>query len=102
MPTLEEALAYLGIDYADDIVSRNVQRALDAAVGVVKGTVGDDIFEYFPNSPKLRELILLHMADLYDERNTTTLKANAVNRRIIDSMEWQLKLELKRQKEESA
>ena len=102
MPTLEEALAYLGIDYADDMVSSNVQRALDATVGVVKGTVGDDIFEYFPNSSKLRELILLHMADLYDERNTTTLKANAVNRRIIDSMEWQLKLELKRQKEKSA
>ena len=102
MPTLEEALEYLGVDYPDEMVSRNVQRALDAAVGVVKGAIGDDVLEHFPNSSKLRELILLHMADLYDERNTTTLKANAVNRRIIDSMEWQLKLELKRQKEDSA
>lgn len=102
MPTLEEALAYLGIDYADDMVSSNVQRALNAAVGVVKGAVGDDVIDSFPDNAKLRELILLHMADLYDQRNTTTLKGNAVNRRIVDSMEWQLKLELKRLKEEYA
>ncbi|MDE5884745.1 MAG: head-tail connector protein [Oscillospiraceae bacterium] len=102
MPTLEEALAYLGIDYADDMVSSNVQRALNAAVGVVKGAVGDDVIDSFPDNAKLRELILLHMADLYDQRNTTTLKGNAVNRRIVDSIEWQLKLELKRRKEESA
>lgn len=101
MPTLEEALEYLGIDYPDETVSRNVQRALDAAVGVVKGAVGDDVLDQFPDSSKLRELILLHTADLYDQRNTTTLKNNAVNRRIVDSMEWQLKLELKRIKGES-
>ena len=102
MPTLEEALAYLGIDYADDMVSSNVQRALNAAVGVVKGAVGDDVIDSFPDNAKLRELILLHMVDLYDQRNTTTLKGNAVNRRIVDSIEWQLKLELKRRKEKSA
>ena len=102
MPTLEEALAYLGIDYADDMVSSNVRRALNAAVGVVKSAVGDDVIDSFPDNAKLQELILLHMADLYDQRNTTTLKGNAVNHRIVDSMEWQLKLELKRLKEESA
>lgn len=102
MPELEEALAYLGIDYADDMVSSNVQRALNAAFSIVKGAVGDDVLDYLPNNDKLKELVLLHTADLYDQRNTTTLKANAVNRRIVDSMEWQLKLELKQLKEESA
>ena len=100
MPTLEEALAYLGIDYADDAVRQNAQGALDAAVDVIRGAIGDDVYEMLPDSKKLKELTLLHTADLYDERNTTTPKANAVNRRIVDSMEWQLKLELRRKKEE--
>ena len=99
MPTFEEALDYLGIDYADHVIRQNVQRALDAAVGVIRGAVGEAVYDMFPGSPKLKELTLLHVADLYDERNTTTLKANAVNRRIVDSIEWQLKMELRRKKE---
>jgi len=102
MPTLEEILEYLGIDYADDAVSRNAQRALDAAVGIVKGAVGDDVFDVLTESEKLKEFTILHTADLYDERNTTTLKATAVNRRIVAVMELQLKMEYRRKKEESA
>ena len=102
MPTLEEILEYLGIDYADDAVSRNAQRALDAAVGIVKGAVGDDVFDVLTDSEKLKEFTILHTADLYDERNTTTLKATAVNRRIVAVMELQLKMEYRRKKEESA
>ncbi|MDE6730875.1 MAG: hypothetical protein K2J71_08910 [Oscillospiraceae bacterium] len=100
MPILEETLDYLGIDYVDDAVRRNAQMALDAAADVIRGAVGDDVYEMLPDSRKLKELTLLHTADLYDERNTTTPKANAVNRKIVDSMEWQLKLELRRKKEE--
>ena len=99
IPTLDDALEYLGIDYPDDFVRRNVQRALNAAVGVVRGAVGDDVFEVLTDSDKLKEFTLLHTADLYDERNTTTLKTAAVNRRIVTSMELQLKLELRREKE---
>ena len=102
MPTLEEALEHLGIDYADDAVSQNVQRALSAAVGIVKGAVGDDVLELLPDSEKLKEFILLHTEELYDGRNTTTLKAAAVNRRIVTVMELQLKMEYRRKKEESA
>lgn len=102
MPTLEEILEYLGIDYADDAVSRNAQRALDAAVGIVKGAVGDDVYDILTDSEKLKEFTILHTADLYDERNTTTLKATAVNRRIVAVMELQLKMEYRRKKEESA
>lgn len=99
MPTVEDALDYLGIDYADDMVIRNVSRALKAAIAVVLGSVGEDVETYLPNNAKVKELVLLHTADLYDERNTTTLKGNAVNRRIVESMEWQLRLELKRARE---
>lgn len=101
IPTVDEALAYLGIDYPDDFVRQNVQRALNAAVGVVRGSVGDDVFETLTDSDKLKEFTLLHTADLYDERNTTTLKTTAVNRRIATTMELQLKIEFRREKEKS-
>ncbi len=100
MPTLEEVLDYLGIDYADETVKNNVTHALNAAIAAVKGAVGEDVLDFLPDNPKVKELVFLYTADLYDERNTSTLKANAVNRRILDSMEWQLKLELRRKKEE--
>lgn len=102
MPTLEEALEHLGIDYADDAVSQNVQRALTAAVGIAKGAVGEDVLEILPDSEKLKEFILLHTEELYDGRNTTTLKTAAVNRRIVSVMELQLQMEYRRKKEESA
>ena len=99
MPTLEEVLDYLGIDYADEVVRSNVAHALHAAIAMVKGSVGEDVLKYLPENPKVKELVFLYTADLYDERNTSTLKTNAVNRRIVDSMELQLKLELRRKKE---
>lgn len=100
MPTLEECLLYLGIDYADDAVNANVSRCLSAAGALVRGAVGEDVQTYLPDSEKFKELVLLYMADLYDERNTTQ-KVTAVNRRIIDYLEWQLKLELKQVKEDA-
>ena len=101
MTTLEEALGYLGIDYADEIVSQNVQRALNAAVGIVRGAIADDVYEVLADCEKLNEFTLLHTADLYDERNTTTLKTSAVNRRIVTVMEIQLRIEYRRKKEDS-
>jgi hypothetical protein len=101
IPVLKEALDYLGIDYADEAVQQNVQRALNAAAGIVRGAVADDVYETLTDSEKLKEFTLLHTADLYDERNTTTLKTSAVNRRIVAVMELQLKMEYRRKKEES-
>ena len=84
------------------MISQNVQRALEAAIDVVKGAVGDDVFEVLTDSEKLKEFTILHTADLYDERNTSTAKTSAVNRRIVCVMELQLKMEYRRQKEVSA
>ena len=98
MPTLEDALGYLGIDYADDQVTRNVSRALDAARRVVLGAVGDDLEDYLPDDPRAAELTLIYLDDLYSERGVSA-KVSGATRRLVHDLEWQLKLELRRARE---
>lgn len=99
MPSYEEALQHLGIDYADDMVTANVIRALNAAKAYLQGTVGEDVFDLLPDNPKVGRLVLTYLQDLYDERGTSAKAGNA-KREMIHSMEWQLKLELARKREE--
>lgn len=98
MPTLNDALNYMGIDYADAMVSANVQRALDTAKRILKGAVGEDIETYLPDDERARELVLMYADDLYSERGVA-LKASAATRKLAADMELQLRLELKRAKE---
>lgn len=99
MPSYEEALQHLGIDYADDMVTANVIRALNAAKAYLQGAVGEDVFDLLPDNPKVGRLVLTYLQDLYDERGTSAKAGNA-KREMIHSMEWQLKLELARKREE--
>lgn len=100
MPTLEEALLYLGIDYADDVIQANVTRALKTAVATLHGSVGEDVEKLLPDDPRITELVLLYLDDLYSNRGLSN-KAIGSYRRLISDMEWQLRLEL-RQKREGA
>lgn len=101
MPTLTDALNYMGIDYADAMVSANVQRALDAARRYLKGAVGEDIEKYFPDDERVKELVLMYTDDLYSERGTSA-KVSATTRKLVHSMEFQLRLELVRAREAEA
>ena len=38
MPTRDEVLDYLGIDYADDMVNRNIDRCIRVATAYLKGS----------------------------------------------------------------
>lgn len=99
MPTIEEALAYVGhdIEYADDLVMTNAERALATARQTVLGGVGDDIETYLPNDPRIKELVLIYFDDLYSERGVAT-KVNGAIRRSVADMELQLRLELAQEK----
>ncbi|MBQ8143811.1 MAG: phage gp6-like head-tail connector protein [Butyricicoccus sp.] len=98
MPSLVEALAYLGIDYADESVRRNVSRSLKAAEGMLRGAVGDDVTLYLPDDPRVEELTLIYLDDLYSERGVSA-KVSGATRRLVESMETQLRLELRAKKE---
>lgn len=93
MPTLEAALQYLGIDYEDEVTSANVTRALATAERVLFGAVGEDVLTYLPDDPRVGELVLIYMEDLYSQRGLSAKVSGAVRRQVAD-MELQLRLEL--------
>lgn len=93
MPTIGEALDYLGIDYTDDAVTRNVTRALAAADKTVRGAVGADIWDLMPNDERAKELVLIYTDDLYSNRGMSAKVSGAV-RLSVATVELQLRLEL--------
>ena len=91
--TSNEVLDYLGIDYADEKVLKNINRAIITADAFLKGSIG----EYYPtDDPRAKELALIIISDLYDVRGTTVSGTVSNNtRRLVDSLSLQLRLELR-------
>ena len=100
MPTYDEALAYLGIDYADEVIKRNVTRALATACETIRGAVGADVDLYMPDSARVKELALIYLDDLYSNRGVSA-KVSGATRKLVQAMELQLKLELRALREEA-
>ena len=90
--SVEEVLAYLGIDYSDDMVVKNIERAIKTADAYLKGSIGDD---YPVEDPKAKELVLIIISDLYDNRGMSS-NAAGNTRKLIDDLSLQLRLELRR------
>lgn len=90
--SVDEVLAYLGIDYSDDMVTTNIKRAIKTADAYLKGSIGEN---YPIEDPRSKELALLLVADLYDNRGlTSTVSGNT--RRLVEDLSLQLRLELRR------
>jgi hypothetical protein len=100
VPTYEEALAYLGIDYPDEVVKRNVNRALATAQKTLLGAVGDDVEQYLPDDPRIKELALIYADDLYSNRGVSA-KVSGATRKLVHDMVQQLQLELRTAREEA-
>lgn len=100
MPTIEDALAYLGIDYPDDIIRKNVTRALATAVKTLHGAVGEDVETLMPDDPRAQELVLIYLDDLYSERGVAA-KVSGATRRMVADMVMQLQMELRTLREEA-
>lgn len=95
MVTYEDALEHLGIDYADEVVERNVKRALAAGVAMMHGAVGEDVETYLPDDPRIDQLVLIYTGEVYDSREASQKQAS-VRSRLSHDLELQLKLELRR------
>lgn len=94
--TNDDVLAYLGIDYADDMVIRNIERTIKTADAFLKGSIGEN---YPVSDPKAKEIALIIISDLYDERGSTVKTSMTNNiRRLVDDLSLQLRLELERLK----
>ena len=92
--SVDEVLAYLGIDYADNMVNKNIERLIRSADAYLKGAVGDN---YPVDNPKAKEIALIVISDLYDNRGVhPATGANNNLRRLLEDLILQLKLELRR------
>ena len=98
MPTMQEALFYLGIDYADEMVTANVKRALATAIRRLYGAIGPDVEEYLPQDSRVTELVLIYTREAYDA-DSLTEKARAALNHLKADLEPQLRLELRAAKE---
>ena len=84
----EDLLAYLGIDYADDMVLKNIERAIAYADGELRESVSDD---YPVDHPLTPELALLYASTSYENR---ALDGNELKR--AEQIALKLKLYLRR------
>lgn len=90
--SVDEVLAYLGIDYSDEMVNTNIERAIKTADAYLKGSIGET---YPVDDPRSKELALIIISDLYDKRGLNeTVSGNT--RRLVDDLSLQLRLELRR------
>lgn len=103
MPIVDElvAMQYLGIDYSDDVTVLNVTRALKTAVEILHGAVGPDVEDLMPDDPRVKELVLIYMDDLFSNRGVS-MKVSGAVRRCVHDMELQLQMELRRKREEAS
>lgn len=86
--TVDDVLAYLGIDYADDMVTTNINRAIETAHGELRESVGDD---YPETHPLTKELALIYADVSYNQRD---MSANEEKR--ADQIALKLRLVLRR------
>lgn len=90
--TTDELKDHLGIDYADNMVERNLARAVNTADMYLCGALGEDYPEY---DARVKEIALTIAADIYDNR-TASEAASSNMRKLISDMCLQVKLEMRR------
>ncbi len=101
MLTINDALAHLGYDETDDVITKRVTAELDEAEAYLQGAVGMDVFELLPSDSRVNILLKAYLDDLHDDRGTTSAKAGSAKRELIHSTEAQLRMELVRAREEA-
>ena len=90
--TVQDVLDELGYDIADEMVNRNITRAINTADAYLKGSIGEN---YPKEDPRAKELALIIITDIYDNKGLKdTVSGNT--RKLVDDMSLQLRLELRR------
>ena len=90
--TVQDVLDELGYDIADEMVTKNITRAINTADAYLKGSIGEN---YPKEDPRAKELALMIITDIYDNKGLKdTVSGNT--RKLVDNMSLQLRLELRR------
>lgn len=94
--TVQDVLDELGYDIADEMVTKNITRAINTADAYLKGSIGEN---YPKEDPRAKELALMIICDIYDNKGLKeTVSGNT--RKLVNDMSLQLRLELRRAENE--
>lgn len=93
--TADDLIAYMGIDYVDDMVDKNITRAIKTADGELRESVSDD---YPVDHPLTPELALIYASNAYENRGDVSLSGN--ERKLADDYALKLRLYLRRRSNE--
>ena len=75
------------------MTERNIYRSIDTADAYLKGSIGDN---YPTDDPRVKELALIIVDDLYNNRGSQSTNISGNCKRLVDDMSLQLRLELRR------
>lgn len=89
MITSQQVKDYLGIDYADEMVERNIERLIKVADSLLVGSIGKN---YNKDDPRAEEMALIICDDLYSQRGMSN-KVSASTRQLITDLQMQLRIE---------
>ena len=89
--TVNDVLDYLGIDYADEMVTRNINRAINTADGELRESVADN---YPVDHPLTKELALIYASNAYENRGDISLSNN--ERKLSNGLALKLRLYMRR------
>lgn len=101
MITVEQLASYIPVDEVDSLIEANLTRAIETSHAMLLGSVGEDVDELLPDDPRVTELELRYAADIYQDR-IASAKVAAAENRITQAMEYQLRFELRRKRQEAA
>lgn len=95
--TTEDVRDYIGLDFADEVAIKNIDRAIATTDSYLKGSIGEN---YPVEDPRVQTLALIIASELYDNRGLIeNLSGNT--RKLVHDFEWQLRLDMRRSQNES-
>ena len=95
--TTEDVRDYVGIDYTDEVIIKNINHAIITADAYLTGSLGEG---YPVEDPRVQTLALFIVAELYDNRGIIeSLSGNT--RKLVNDLEWQIRLEMRRSRNDS-
>ena len=94
--TIQEAKDYIGLDFEDDQVLRNLNRAIAATDKMLAGSLGEN---YPSDDARVKEMALMIVDDLYNHRGMISPKVSHNVRLLFNNFEQQIKFEMRRKKD---
>ncbi len=91
MPTLVEVRDYLGVDWVDEAIDRRLNGLISVADSFMVGSLG---VGYPSDDPRVKELSLIIIGQLYDNTDPIAKVSNSIQK-MVDDMSLQIRLEMR-------